>query len=85
MDTTRLQGWGLTTAEIMYYMPDHRSILQTYIWQDFDQAPRFPKLRKFLTFWSQNLDGPLAMVMVGHNKLIGVVELRTFGDEWRIH
>jgi uncharacterized protein Usg len=85
MDTTRLQGWGLTTAEIMYYMPDHRSILQTYIWQDFDQAPRFPKLRKFLTFWSQNLDGPLAMVMVGHNKMIGVVELRTFGDEWRIH
>jgi uncharacterized protein Usg len=85
MDTTRLQGWGLTTAEIMYYMPDHRSILQTFIWQDFDQAPRFPKLRKFLTFWSQNLDGPLAMVMVGHNKLIGVVELRTFGDEWRIH
>jgi uncharacterized protein Usg len=85
MDTTRLQGWGLTTAEIMYYMPDHRSILQTFIWQDFDQAPRFPKLRKFLTFWSQNLDGPLAMVMVGHNKMIGVVELRTFGDEWRIH
>jgi uncharacterized protein Usg len=85
MDTTRLQGWGLTTAEIMYYMPDHRSILQTYIWQDFDQAPRFPKLRKFLTFWSQNLDGPLAMVMVGHNKMIGAVELRTFGDEWRIH
>jgi uncharacterized protein Usg len=85
MDTTRLQGWGLTTAEIMYYMPDHRSILQTFIWQDFDQAPRFPKLRKFLTFWSQNLDGPLAMVMVGHNEMIGAVELRTFGDEWRIH
>jgi hypothetical protein len=25
------------------------------------------------------------MVMVGHNKMIGAVELRTFGDEWRIH
>jgi uncharacterized protein Usg len=85
MDTTRLQGWGLTTAEIMYYMPDHRSILQTFIWQDFDQAPRFPKLRKFLTFWSQNLDGPLATVVIAHNKMIGAREIRIIGGEWRLH
>jgi uncharacterized protein Usg len=85
MDTTRLQGWGLTTAEIMYYMPDHRSILQTFIWQDFDQAPRFPKLRKFLTFWSQNLDGPLATVVIAHNKMIGAREIRITGGEWRLH
>jgi uncharacterized protein Usg len=85
MDTTRLQGWGLTTAEIMYYMPDHRSILQTFIWQDFDQAPRFPKLRKFLTFWSQNLDGPLATVVIAHNKMIGAREIRIAGGEWRLH
>jgi uncharacterized protein Usg len=70
MDTTRLQGWGLTTAEIMYY---------------FDQAPRFPKLRKFLTFWSQNLDGPLATVVIAHNKMIGAREIRIAGGEWRLH
>lgn len=85
MDTTRLQDWGLTTAEILYYMPDHRSILQTYIWQEFDQAPRFPNLRKFLTFWSQNLDGPLATVVIMHNKLITATEIRAIGGEWRAH
>ena len=53
----QLRGWSLTTAEIMYRMPDYRSILQTYIWQDYDLAPKFPKLIKFLDFWSHNLTG----------------------------
>ena len=37
----QLRGWSLTTAEIMYRMPDHRDILQTFVWQDYDLAPRF--------------------------------------------
>ena len=28
-----LEGYGLTTAEMFYRMPDHQSILQTFIWQ----------------------------------------------------
>ena len=56
----QLQGWSLTTAEIMYRMPDYRSVLQTYIWQDYDMAPKFPRLIRFLDFWSHNLEGPLA-------------------------
>ena len=30
----QLEGYGLTTASILYRMPDHRSILQEFIWQD---------------------------------------------------
>ena len=89
MDTTKLlhqlQGWSLTTAEIMYRMPDHRDLLQTFIWQDFDQAPRFPRLIRFLDFWTRNLDGPLSSVRVAHNAIVGPTEIRLFGDEWRIH
>jgi uncharacterized protein Usg len=33
-------------------------LLQSYIWQDYDAAPQFPKLIDFLNFWSANLDGP---------------------------
>ena len=58
----QLQGWSLTTAEIMYRMPDFQNLLQTYIWQDYDLAPKFPRLIKFLDFWSHNLEGPLASV-----------------------
>lgn len=38
----QLEGYGLTTAEILYRMPDHPSLLQTYVWQDYDLAPGSP-------------------------------------------
>jgi uncharacterized protein Usg len=72
----QLQGYALTTAEIVYRMPDHQSVLQTYIWQDYDQAPRFPALHSFLEFWRRQLDGPLHSVRVAHVGLIQPAEIR---------
>ena len=40
-------GYGLTTATILYRMPDHPALLQSYIWQDYDLAPKFPVLIEF--------------------------------------
>jgi uncharacterized protein Usg len=82
---SQLRGMRLTTAEIMYRMPDFRDILQTYIWQDYDLAPRFPKLIKFLDFWSHNLDGPLATIRVAQAGLVAPRELRYIGSEWCLH
>jgi uncharacterized protein Usg len=82
---SQLRGYSLTTAEILYYLPDHRDLLQTFIWQDYDLAPRFPKLIKFLDFWTRNLDGPLASVRVAHRALIGATEMRFVAREWRLH
>lgn len=65
-----LAGYRLTTAEIIYRMPDHRELLQTYIWQNYDLAPEFPQLRKFLDFWEENLDGPIYSVRVAAQKLV---------------
>ena len=81
----QLNGWSLTTAEITYWMPDFPDLLQSYIWQEYDQAPRFPRLIRFLDFWTRNLDGPLAEVRVAHKRLIGPVEMRMVGAEWRLH
>lgn len=81
----QLVGMRLTTAEITYHMPDFRDILQTYIWQDYDLAPRFPKLVKFLDFWSHNLEGPLATIRVSHAGLVTPAHLRYVGSEWRLH
>ncbi|MBV9975736.1 MAG: usg protein [Hyphomicrobiales bacterium] len=71
----QLAGYGLTTAEILYRLPDHPVFLQTYVWQDYDVAPRFPVLNDFLTFWARKLDGPLFSVRVAHSKLIKPCEL----------
>jgi uncharacterized protein Usg len=81
----QLAGFSLTTAEILYRMPDHPALLQSFIWQEYDVHPRFPRLRTFLDFWDRNLDGKLFKVMVAHNKLITPAELRLVGEEYRLH
>ncbi len=76
----QLLGYSLTTAEILYRMPDAPSLLQTYVWQEYDLAPKFPKLRKFLDFWERELDGPLHSVRIGHNALVTPAEIRSVTD-----
>lgn len=62
----QLDGYRLTTAEILYHMPDHPNLLQSFVWQRLDRAPDFPRLRKFLDFWAHNLDGKLHSVNVAY-------------------
>lgn len=81
----QLAGYGLATAEILYRLPDHPRVLQTYIWQDYDIAPDFPTLMRFLNFWREKLEGPLHSVRVGHSKLIKPAEIKTIDGEFRLH
>jgi uncharacterized protein Usg len=81
----QLQGFCLTTAEILYRLPDHLSLLQTYVWQDYDLAPEFPALHKFLDFWNNSLDGPLHSVRVAHVRLVGPAEIRTVRAQFVLH
>jgi uncharacterized protein Usg len=71
-----LQGYRLTTAEIIYRMPDHPELLQSYVWQELDLAPKFPVLHKFLDFWQRNLDGKVHSVRVASTALIKPAEFR---------
>jgi uncharacterized protein Usg len=66
----QMRDYRLTTAEILYHMPDHPNLLQSYIWQDLDLAPKFPVLHKFLEFWEAHLDGKLHSVRVGAAEII---------------
>jgi uncharacterized protein Usg len=60
----QLQGYRLATAEILYRLPDHPELLQTFVWQHYDLQPRFPVLRRFLDFWVRNIEGKLHSVRV---------------------
>lgn len=81
----QLDGFSLTTAEILYRMPDHPSLLQAYIWQDYDLHPLFPKLKGFLDFWTRNLEGPLYRIRVAHSRLIKPSELRLVDGELKLN
>ena len=66
----QMRDYRLTTAEILYHMPDHPGVLQSFIWQELDMAPAFPGLRKFLDFWGRELEGKVHSVRVASTGLI---------------
>ena len=81
----QLAGYGLTTATILYRMPDHPSLLQTFIWQKYDLAQRFPELHGFLDFWKRELEGPLHSVTVAHSRLIRPAEIVNVNGVLTLH
>jgi uncharacterized protein Usg len=72
----QLEGYGLSTIEIHYYLPDHPSLLQSFVLQQYDVAPRFPVLRDYLEFWRREIEAALHSVRVAHRHLIGPAEWR---------
>lgn len=80
-----LQGYSLTTAEILYHMPDHPAFLQSFIWQEYDMAPRFPALNKFLHFWDGHIEGRLHSVRVAARGLIAPSELKMAAGEFSLN
>jgi uncharacterized protein Usg len=72
----QLDGYRLTTAEVHYYRPDAPSLLQLYLWQEYDLAPDFPVLFEFLDFWRREIEGSLHSVRIAQSTLIQPVEWR---------
>lgn len=80
----QLEGYGLTTANILYRMPDHPGFLQSYVWQSYDLAPKFPELERFLDFWDRELEGPIHSVEVAHSRLVRPSEWRHVNGLFRL-
>ena len=80
-----LKGYGLTTAQILYRLPDHPILLQSYLWQEYDLAPDFPQMKGFLKFWQEKLDGPLHSVRFTHRKMISPGEWRNVKGILNLH
>ncbi len=81
----QLHGYRLTTAEIIYRMPDHLELLQTYVWQSLDLAPRFPELHRFLDFWNREIEGPIHSVKVAGTDIIKPPRTRVVKHSLTIH
>lgn len=79
------QGYGLSTVNILYRLPDHPKILQNFVWQEYDLAPEFPVLHGFLAFWRREIEGTLHSVTVAHAKLIKPAEFRAVDGIVTLH
>jgi uncharacterized protein Usg len=78
-------GSRLVTAEIIYCMPDHPLLLQTFVWQNYDVAPDFPGLRKFLNFWQRSIEGKLHTVKVACAGTMQPAEYRFVDHVFAVH
>lgn len=72
----QMKDYRLTTAQIFYHMPDYEEILQEFIWQEYDLAPKFPELHKFLDFWEKKIEGRLHSVYVAKREIITTSDYR---------
>ncbi len=61
---SQLQGKILTTAEVLYYIPDHPKLLQSFMWQTLDIAPDYPRIQRFLDFWRREIDAVIHSVAI---------------------
>ncbi len=78
---TQLNNYRLTTAHIIYHLPDHPQLLQSYVWQEYDVAPSFPELKRFLDFWSRELDGKLHSVYIASKEIITTSDTKFYDLE----
>lgn len=81
----RLKGATLLTAEVLYYMPDHPKLLQTFMWQTMDFAPKYPRLHQFLDFWKREIEAAIHSVRVAHADPMAVPAWRNASGLLRLH
>lgn len=80
-----LKGYGLTTAEFFYYLPDYKHVLNSFVWQDYDLAPDHARLLGFIDYWKAEIEGVLHSVRFAHRKMISPGEWRHVTGEFTYH
>ena len=81
----QLRGKRLTTAEVLFYMPDHPALLQSFLWQTLDEAPDYPRIQRFLNYWREQIDAVIHSVQISSAQQIGPARLRPVRWEAKLH
>lgn len=72
----RLAGWRLATLEVLYHIPDHPGVLQSFTWQTLDLAPAFPRLKSFLQFWKAEIEAAIHSVRIAQSPELAPAKVR---------
>ena len=83
--SVQLTGRRLTTAEVLYYMPAHPRLLQSFLWQTLDAAPDFPRIHQFLDYWRREIDAVIHSVIIGGVETIAPARVRKAEFLGRLH
>ena len=58
----------LVSLRVFYYMPDHRNLIQEFMWQTEDVKPKYPRVNKYLNFWRKNIDAVIADIEMAESE-----------------
>jgi uncharacterized protein Usg len=78
-------GPRLATAQVLYYMPDHPSLLQSFVWQTQDTAPGFPRIARFLDHWRRDIEAVIHSVEISARTLSYRSSVRRADFDGRLH
>ena len=81
----QMRGERLTTAEVIYYLPDHPALLQRFLWQTLDLPPDFPRICRFLDFWRREIDAVIHSVNCTAAGLVAPARLDVSRDLGLLH
>lgn len=77
-------GFELVMTEVLYRMPDHPHVLNTFIWQTLDQPPALLRVRAFIDHWQTEIEAQIAQVRIACASLLQPRDLRHIDGVWRI-
>jgi uncharacterized protein Usg len=81
----QLQGGRLTTAEVLYYLPDHPKLLQSFLWQTLDVAPEYPRIHRFLDFWRREIDAVIHSVTLSTAGIVAPAKVQFATEVGRLN
>ena len=78
-----LRGFKLTTLEVVYFMTDYQHLLQSFIFQDYDKAPVYPRMNRFLRYWHREIEASIKEVWISDSGQ-GMNQFRRVDEVFRI-
>ena len=80
-----LKGYRLTTAEILYHLPDYPTLLQSFILQKYDISPAYPVITGFLDYWEREIEARIHSVRLANADLVGAGEMHYADGRFTLH
>jgi uncharacterized protein Usg len=57
-------GYSLVTINVIYYLPDHKSLVNEFMFQTMDLRPKYPRVERFLDYWRREIDAVIKEVQL---------------------
>jgi uncharacterized protein Usg len=76
-------GYSMVTVSVLYWMPDHRNLLNEFVWQTLDLRPRYPRVERFIDYWRREIEAVINEVRITDGPILSPADWRT-AKVWRL-